>query len=135
MNGNDKVDTDSISAKGELEVVKETKEAVVEVVHPWPEWIELMQRLVKQNYFDHRRKDEDRMIEDLGFDASKFAAEDDKVELDFTDYKVVQTACVNFGKDRFDILRCVVFSVVLENGFFVLCLRVWAYGCARRDGV
>ncbi|XP_042993233.1 uncharacterized protein LOC122319303 [Carya illinoinensis] len=105
MNGNDKVDTDSISAKGELEVVKEKKEAVVEVVHPWPEWIELMQRLVKQNYFDHRRKDEDRMIEDLGFDASKFAAEDDKVELDFTDYKLVQTACVNFGKDRFDILR------------------------------
>lgn len=115
--------------------MKEKKEAVVEVVHPWPEWIELMQRLVKQNYFDHRRKDEDRMIEDLGFDASKFAAEDDKVELDFTDYKVVQTACLNFGKDRFDILRCLVFSVVSENGFCVLCLRVWACGCAHRDGV
>ncbi|KAK0599673.1 hypothetical protein LWI29_007501 [Acer saccharum] len=37
-----------------------------------------MERLVKQNYFDHGRKDED---------------------------KIVQTACLNFGKDRFDIWR------------------------------
>lgn len=109
-----------------LEVVKEKKEAVVEVVHPWPEWIELMERLVKQNYFDHRRKDEDRMVEDLGFDASEFAAEDDKVELDFTrDFKVVQTACLNFGKDRFDILRYVVSMFLLGNGFVALDLRVW----------
>ncbi|KAI9186697.1 hypothetical protein LWI28_019959 [Acer negundo] len=30
----------------------------VVVAHPWPKWIE---RLVKQNYFDHKRKDEDKM--------------------------------------------------------------------------
>lgn len=75
----------------------------MEVVHPWPEWIELMERLVKQNYFDHRRKDEDKMVKDLGFDD---VVEDDiDVGIDFNDFKTVQTASLNFGKDRFDILR------------------------------
>ncbi|XP_057960474.1 uncharacterized protein LOC131152687 [Malania oleifera] len=74
----------------------------VELVHPWKEWIELMERLVQQNYFDHRRKDEDRMVQDLGFDMSEVADE----AVDFTrDFKTVQTACLNFGRDRFDILR------------------------------
>uniref|UniRef100_A0A2N9GQU0 RanBP2-type domain-containing protein n=1 Tax=Fagus sylvatica TaxID=28930 RepID=A0A2N9GQU0_FAGSY len=91
-----------------LEVVKEKKKEgmVVEVVHPWPEWIELMERLVGQNYFDHRRKDEDRMVKELGFDASEAVGwEDDNVGIDFKDFKAVHTACVNFGKDRFDIMR------------------------------
>ncbi|KAJ7977968.1 Zinc finger protein VAR3, chloroplastic [Quillaja saponaria] len=90
-----------VSAKGENggESVKKK----VELVHPWPEWIEFMERLVQQNYFDHRRKDEDKMVQDLGFDMAE-AAED--IDFDFTkDFKTVQTACLNFGKDRFDIFR------------------------------
>ncbi|XP_050384144.1 uncharacterized protein LOC126800776 [Argentina anserina] len=80
--------------------------AGVEVVHPWPEWIELMERLVGQNYFDHRRKDEDRMVQVMGFDAAEDApAGDDCGGLDFRDFKTVHTACLNFGKDRFDIFR------------------------------
>lgn len=80
------------------------------MVHPWPEWIQLMERLVHQNYFDHRRTDEDRMVQDLGFDASEVVADvdDDAAGFDFTkDFKSVHTACLNFGKDRFDILRLV----------------------------
>ncbi|WOG84359.1 hypothetical protein DCAR_0103542 [Daucus carota subsp. sativus] len=74
----------------------------VELVHPWPEWIELMERLVQQNYFDHKRKDEDKMIEDLGFKMEEVVDQG----FDFTrDWRTVQTACLNFGKDRFDILR------------------------------
>ncbi|XP_074334056.1 uncharacterized protein LOC141671664 isoform X2 [Apium graveolens] len=77
-----------------------TKE--VELVHPWPEWIELMERLVQQNYFDHKRKDEDKMIQDLGFKMEEVVDQG----FDFTrDWKTVQTACLNFGKDRFDIFR------------------------------
>lgn len=77
----------------------------VELVHPWAEWIELMERLVQQNYFDRRRKDEDGMMEGLGFDLSEVATQQDK-GLDFArDYKTVQAAVVNFGRDRFDILR------------------------------
>ena len=86
----------------------------MEVVHPWPEWIELMERLVGQNYFDHRRKDEDRMVKELGFNASEaVGVEDDNVGINFKDFKAVHTACVNFGKDRFDIMRFVVVLVFL----------------------
>uniref|UniRef100_A0A2N9IAV2 Uncharacterized protein n=1 Tax=Fagus sylvatica TaxID=28930 RepID=A0A2N9IAV2_FAGSY len=92
-----------------LEVVNEKKKEgmVVEVVHPWPEWIELMERLVGQNYFDHRRKDEDRMVKELGFDASEaVGVEDDNVGINFKDFKAVHKACVNFGKDQV-VVECV----------------------------
>ncbi|XP_065852461.1 uncharacterized protein [Euphorbia lathyris] len=82
--------------------LKEKRE--VELVHPWPEWIDLMQRLVQQNYFDHRRIDEDKLVEDFGFDTHG-TVNTDEVGIDFKDYRTVQTACVNFGKDRFDIFR------------------------------
>lgn len=75
----------------------------VELVHPWPEWIELMERLVQQNYFDHKRKDEEGMIENLGFNLPEMVEEQG---FDFTrDFKTVQTAVLNFGRDRFDIMR------------------------------
>ncbi|XP_061348421.1 uncharacterized protein LOC133293836 [Gastrolobium bilobum] len=75
----------------------------VEMVHPWPEWIQLMERLVHQNYFDHRRMDEDKMVHDLGFDPPEVV---DDAGFDLTkDFKSVHNACLNFGKDRFDILR------------------------------
>ncbi|KAI3752469.1 hypothetical protein L2E82_24502 [Cichorium intybus] len=82
----------------------------VELVHPWPEWIELMERLVHQNYFDCRRRDEDKLISDSGFGEAAanggFMAEVIEEGFDFTrDWKTVQTAGLNFGKDRFDILR------------------------------
>ncbi|OVA15020.1 zinc finger protein [Macleaya cordata] len=77
-----------------------TKE--IEMVHPWPEWIELMERLVQQNYFDHRRSDEDKLVQNLPIDLSEFAEDG----FDFTrDWTTVRNACVNFGRDRFDILR------------------------------
>jgi len=89
----------------------ELKRKEVELVHPWPEWIELMERLVQQNYFDHRRKVADNMVESLGLDVSGvgYDCDGDGVGIDFNDYKTVQTACLNFGKDRFDIFRFVEF--------------------------
>ena len=98
------------------EKVKKKEGTVVEVVHPWPEWIELMERLVGQNYFDHRRKDEDRMVKELGLDASEtVTVEDEDLGIDFKDFKAVHTACINFGKDRFDILRFVSSNVFVWN--------------------
>ncbi|XWS58187.1 hypothetical protein CRYUN_Cryun08bG0013100 [Craigia yunnanensis] len=98
----------SVSITGsvtELELGRQ-KGKDVEVVHPWPEWIELMERLVQQNYFDHKRRDEDKMVEELGFDMSNVVEEvKNNGGIDFKDFKAVQTACLNFGKDRFDILR------------------------------
>lgn len=98
--------------------VGEKKGEKAELVHPWPEWIELMERLVQQNYFDHKRRDEDRMVQGLGFDISNVAEEvHDDAGIDFNDYKTVQIACINFGKDRFDILRFVdwCFTLVSDN--------------------
>lgn len=95
----------SRESEGEGEKSVELVKKGVEVVHPWPEWIELMQRLVQQNYFDHRRRDEDKLVQDLGFDGGGVA---DDVGSDFIkDFRSVQTACLNFGKDRFDIFRFV----------------------------
>ncbi|KAL0005941.1 hypothetical protein SO802_013502 [Lithocarpus litseifolius] len=46
-----------------------------------------MERLVGQNYFDHRRKDEDRMVKELGLDASEtVAVEDEDLGIDFKDF-------------------------------------------------
>ncbi|CAN0897134.1 Zinc finger protein VAR3, chloroplastic [Linum grandiflorum] len=85
----------------------------VELVHPWPEWIELMERLVQQNYFDHiRSREEDQMVESLGLGGELEAMNNgvrvngEGLDVDFAkDFKTVQNAFVNFGKDRFDILR------------------------------
>lgn len=75
----------------------------VEVVHPWPEWIELMERLGQQNYFDHRRLSEDKVAESLEIELSEVKEE---VGFDFSrDWTTVRNACMNFGKDRFDIMR------------------------------
>ncbi|CAN4108759.1 unnamed protein product [Withania somnifera] len=94
----------------------------VELVHPWPEWIELMERLVQKNYFDHKRKDEDKMIEDLGFNVADVAEDEG---FDFTrDWKTVQTAILNFGRDRFDILRS-----LLRQDLQILV----GYGCPSTD--
>ncbi|PPD78875.1 hypothetical protein GOBAR_DD24195 [Gossypium barbadense] len=87
---------------------KKGQKVEVEMVHPWPEWIELMERLVQQNYFDHKRRDDEKMVEDLGFDMTNvFEEVKDDAGIDFKDYKTVQTACINSGKDQFDTLRFV----------------------------
>ncbi|KAK9161493.1 hypothetical protein Syun_007834 [Stephania yunnanensis] len=89
--------------KFDLEAKKE-----VEFVHPWPEWIELMERLMHQNYFDHRRSDEDKVMRDLSIDVAGMGEE---LGFDFTrDWNTVRTACLNFGRDRFDILKFVHFT-------------------------
>ncbi|KAJ6434413.1 hypothetical protein OIU84_018010 [Salix udensis] len=47
------------------------------------------------------------MVESLGLDISGVGCDGDGdgVGIDFNDYRTVQTACLNFGKDRFDIFR------------------------------
>ncbi|KZV52375.1 hypothetical protein F511_32598 [Dorcoceras hygrometricum] len=98
------LDSELVKTEGLMSATNEKME--LELVHPWPEWIELMERLVQQNYFDHRRKDEDGMMRGLGFDMSEVDIQEKGKGLDFTrDFDSVRTAAVNFGKDRFDILR------------------------------
>ncbi|PPD74007.1 hypothetical protein GOBAR_DD29056 [Gossypium barbadense] len=101
--------TDSMTKLGESEMQKKGQKVEVEMVHPWPEWIELMERLVQQNYFDHKRRDDEKMVEDLGFDMTNVVEEvKDDAGIDFKDYKTVQTACINSGKDRFNTLSAML---------------------------
>eukprot|EP01018_Ginkgo_biloba_P017804 Gb_13912 [translate_table: standard] len=74
----------------------------VEIAHPWPEWIELMERLIEQNYFDTRRSNEDEVIDKMSGGQAAYA--DERVDI-FKDMSSVRNACLNFGRDRFDILR------------------------------
>ncbi|URD80941.1 Zn-finger in Ran binding protein [Musa troglodytarum] len=85
------------------ESVRDVLRKEVELVHPWPEWIELMERLAQQNYFDFRRTDEERVAENLSIDLSSIKEE---MGFDFSrDWTTVRNACMNLGRDRFDILR------------------------------
>lgn len=104
----------------------ELKKKEVELVHPWPEWIELMERLVQQNYFDHRRKAGDKLVESLGLDVQRVGNDDDGdgVEIDFNDFRTVQVACLNFGKDRFDIMRFVDLMFLFDCWLFNFCTSI-----------
>ncbi|KAJ6305871.1 hypothetical protein OIU78_021239 [Salix suchowensis] len=56
-------------------------------------------------FFDPSRKVADNMVESTGLDVSGVGNESDGdgVGIDFNNFRAVQTACINFGKDRFDI--------------------------------
>lgn len=55
----------------------------MEISHQWPEWVEFMEHLLKKGYFD-----------EVG-----------KGELGGKDANRIRTACLNFGRHRFDVIR------------------------------
>eukprot|EP01018_Ginkgo_biloba_P039136 Gb_22941 [translate_table: standard] len=89
---------DDDSSQGAGQGLEDKEESVwsssskVKIEHPWPEWIELMERLVENDYFENRgSSDED---------------EESKERFNmFKDLNTVRNACLNFGRDRWDILR------------------------------
>ncbi|KAJ0976226.1 hypothetical protein J5N97_018191 [Dioscorea zingiberensis] len=94
-----------LEERGKEESIADVFKREVELVHPWPEWIELMERLAGQKYFElgTRSNDEDQFAKDVGIDLSSIR---DETGYDFSrDWITVRNACMNFGRDRFDILR------------------------------
>ncbi|URD80740.1 Zn-finger in Ran binding protein [Musa troglodytarum] len=65
---------------------------VVEVSHPWPEWVQLMEHLLRKGYLDHSALRVDDASSSSSLSASK-------------DSNLIRTACLNFARDRFDIIR------------------------------
>ena len=61
-----KKDENEVSHKNARELL-DGKIKEVELVYPWLEWIELMERIVQHNYFDHEKRDGDGMMETVGF--------------------------------------------------------------------
>ncbi|CAL0318575.1 unnamed protein product [Lupinus luteus] len=74
--------------KDEFSLVNNKEECVVQVSHPWPEWVNLMKWLLKKGYFD-------------GAERNPF----ENGDLGAKECNVLRTACLNFGRDRFDLLR------------------------------
>ncbi|XP_074562495.1 uncharacterized protein LOC141819007 [Curcuma longa] len=62
-----------------------------------------MERLLQQNYFDFRRTDEERVAANSSID---LPSSKEEMGFDFLkDWTTVRDSCINFGRDRFDILR------------------------------
>ncbi|MCE3051662.1 hypothetical protein HAX54_050468 [Datura stramonium] len=59
----------------------------IQISHPWPEWVNLMEKLFRSGYF-----------EGIG---NPFG----NAEMDPKDANQVRTACLNFARDRFDLIR------------------------------
>ncbi|XP_010916201.1 uncharacterized protein [Elaeis guineensis] len=62
----------------------------VEISHPWPEWVELMERLLKKGYLD-------RTAFQRASPASSLSASKDSNH--------IRTACLNFARNHFDLIR------------------------------
>ncbi|KAE9605296.1 putative Zinc finger, RanBP2-type [Lupinus albus] len=75
--------------KNECSLVDNKEECVVQKIsHPWPEWVNLMKYLLKKGYFD-------------GAEGNPF----ENGDLGAKECNVLRTACLNFGRDRFELLR------------------------------
>ncbi|KAI3946481.1 hypothetical protein MKX01_017697 [Papaver californicum] len=58
------------------------------ISHPWPEWVNLMDHLLKKGYFYER--------DEYPFGQNEMSSKDSNL---------IRTACLNFGRDRFDVIR------------------------------
>jgi hypothetical protein len=80
----------------------EVSKKEVQLVHPWPEWIELIEILAKQNYFGLRRADKQHVADDVAINLSEVK----DISLDLSRYWLTgRNKFMNFSRDRFDIIR------------------------------
>ncbi|GMH15154.1 hypothetical protein Nepgr_016995 [Nepenthes gracilis] len=82
----------SITQRPKLEPQQQSTSSLIEklalqITNPWPEWVHLMEVLLKKGYFV-----------EIG---SPFGND----EMGSKDSNLVRTACLNFGRDRFDLIR------------------------------
>ncbi|KAJ1418392.1 Zinc finger, RanBP2-type [Sesbania bispinosa] len=66
---------------------KREEEPTVQISHPWPEWVDLMKCLLKKGHFN---------AEGNPFQNADLGAKESNI---------IRTACLNFGRDHFDLLR------------------------------
>ncbi|TKY69247.1 Zinc finger protein VAR3 [Spatholobus suberectus] len=68
--------------------VDKEEETALRISHPWPEWVQLMKCLLRKGHFHHAEGNPFR-----------------NADLDPKDCNAIRTACLNFGRDHFHILR------------------------------
>ncbi|KAK3035607.1 hypothetical protein RJ639_033199 [Escallonia herrerae] len=62
------------------------------ISHPWPEWVGLMEQLLKAGYFEETGNGNGNPFQNG--------------EIGSKDMNHIRTACLNFARDRFDLMRC-----------------------------
>lgn len=89
----------------------------VEIFHPWPEWVELMESLLKKDYFVGGAEN--------GFHFSRG-------DMGLKESNRIRTGCLNFARDRFDLIRYwsiakthLLFYWIRVLFFFPWCFRIW----------
>ncbi|KAI4313711.1 hypothetical protein L6164_026667 [Bauhinia variegata] len=76
-------DSDEFS---DMDVPNKPEHSAVKISHPWPEWVDLMECLLKRGYFD---------AEGNPFQNDQLGAKESKI---------IRTACLNFGRDQYNLL-------------------------------
>ncbi|KAG4397361.1 hypothetical protein AAZX31_10G119000 [Glycine max] len=72
----------------QLVVLHSAQQPILELAHPWPEWVQLMKCLLYKGYFC---REEGKMLCNAG--------------MGMKDFDVIRTVCLNFGRDHFHLLR------------------------------
>lgn len=75
--------------------------AQVEICHPWPEWIELVDRLVEGKYLSPKGANEGEANDDVDVADEVRGGNEEDVRV----LKSLRSACKRFGRERFDIIR------------------------------
>ncbi|KAK1552479.1 hypothetical protein Q3G72_017763 [Acer saccharum] len=73
----------------DLNLPREGNESTVQISHPWPEWVDLMECLMKRGYFDADGNPFDNKGDELGSKEANY----------------IRTACLNFARDRYSLMR------------------------------
>lgn len=63
------------------------KDYCVQISHPWPEWVDLMECLLKRGYFEG--------------DGNPFR----NGQVGLQESKFIRTACLNFSRDQYNLIR------------------------------
>lgn len=84
-----------VRKEGEEELPPTKQQAVlpgIHISHPWREWVDLMEKLLKIGYFDET--------------GNPFAS---KGELGNKEANLIRTACLNYARDHYQLIRCCIY--------------------------
>ncbi|XP_062110191.1 uncharacterized protein LOC133822011 [Humulus lupulus] len=79
--------TQSESDSDDARILTKEENVSFEILHPWPEWVDLMECLLKRGYFEG--------------DGNPFR----NGQVGHRESKFIRTACLNFARDHFNLIR------------------------------
>lgn len=83
------------------------KTSNAQILHPWPEWVDLMKKLLRNGYFD-----------EIGNPFSNDGVLSNK------EANCIRTTCLNFARDQYQLIRCLSQKDILA---------IVEFGCPSTD--